>query len=95
MRAVIPLSAGLVLLTATGADGGTLDLVQILREFGFPVFVTVWFMWRLEKRIDRFTESIERLITIVTVMAKTVDDLPAAPPELAASQSSRGIIGAG
>ena len=59
-----------------GADGGgTSDAVALLREFGFPIFVSLWFMWRVEKRMDRFTDAIQQLLTAVTVMAKTVDDL--------------------
>jgi hypothetical protein len=66
-----------------GADGGgngTADAAALLREFGFPIFVSLWFMWRVEKRMDRFTDSIQNLLTAVTVMAKTVDGLPAARP---------------
>jgi hypothetical protein len=70
--------AALVVLTLLlmGADaGGTTDAVGLLREFGFPIFVSLWFMWRVEKRMDRFTDAIQQLLTAVTVMAKTVDDL--------------------
>lgn len=94
MRAVqVVLIAG-VLIFGLGATGdvdasGTLG---IIREFGFPVFVAVWFMWRVEKRMDRFTDVVQNLLTTVTVMAKTIDGLPAAtapgrtsthPPEAA------------
>lgn len=74
MRAALIASAGLVLLA--GADGGsTLDIIGLLREFGFPIFVCMWFMWRLEKRIDRFTESIEKLTGINVTLVKTIDNL--------------------
>lgn len=68
-----------ILLFGMGAGGdvdasGSLD---IIREFGFPAFVAVWFMWRVEKRMERFTEVVQNLLTTVTVMAKTVDSLPA------------------
>lgn len=62
-----------------GADGGGADAVGLLREFGFPIFVSLWFMWRVEKRMDRFTDAIQSLLTTVTVMAKTVDDLTPSP----------------
>ncbi len=64
-------------LLLMGADGGGssgTDAVGLLREFGFPIFVSLWFMWRVEKRMDRFTDAIQNLLTAVTVMAKTVDD---------------------
>lgn len=51
-----------------------LDIIALIREFGFPVFVAVWFMWRIENRLDRFTEQIEKLYTVVTVLTKIVDD---------------------
>lgn len=55
-------------VTVTGVAG-------LLREFGFPIFVSVWFMWRLERRMEAFTESINKLLTIVTIMSKSVDEL--------------------
>lgn len=61
-----------------GADsaGASNDIAGLLREFGFPIFVSLWFMWRVEKRMDRFTDTIQNLLTAVTVMAKTIDGLP-------------------
>lgn len=65
-----------VALLLMGADGsGSADAVGLLREFGFPIFVSLWFMWRVEKRMDRFTDAIQQLLTAVTVMAKTVDSM--------------------
>ena len=73
-------NAALVVLTLTlmGADapsGGT-DIVGLLREFGFPIFVSLWFMYRVEKKMERFTDAVQNLLTVVTVMAKTLDGLP-------------------
>lgn len=65
----------LLLMGADTAGASSGDAVGLLREFGFPIFVSLWFMWRVEKRMDRFTEAIQQLLTAVTVMAKTVDDL--------------------
>ena len=66
-----------VVLFGTGAadpNGSSADnALGIIREFGFPVFVALWFMWRVEKRMDRFTDAIQNLLTAVTIMAKTVD----------------------
>lgn len=72
----------LVLGAATSEGGGTsvTDVMALLREFGFPIFVSLWFMWRLEKRLDTFTESIQKLLTVITVMSKTIDELSAKPP---------------
>lgn len=55
------------------AAATTADIVALVREFGFPIFVVIWFMWRMERRIDKYTEQIEKLYTIVTVLVKTID----------------------
>ncbi len=47
--------------------------VALLREFGFPVVVAVWFMWRLEKRLDRLFELFSALLKAVALLAKSVD----------------------
>jgi len=87
MRGISAVATSLLVLTATAAGVGpevaaaatpssaAVDILALLREFGFPIFVSVWFMWRLEKRLDHFTQSIEKLYTTVVTMAKTIDDL--------------------
>ena len=47
--------------------------VQLLREFGFPVVVAMWFMWRLEKRMDRLFELLQALLSAVALLAQSVD----------------------
>ena len=66
----------LLIVCMGAADPGNTgsDAVGLLREFGFPIFVSLWFMWRVEKRLDRFTDSHQNLLTAVTIMAKTIDD---------------------
>lgn len=63
--------------TGPGSEAGVTvtDITGLLREFGFPIFVSLWFMWRLERRMDAFTESINKLLTIVTIMSRSVDEL--------------------
>jgi hypothetical protein len=63
----------------TSATSQAVDILALLREFGFPIFVCVWFMWRLEKRIERFAASIEKLYAVNMVLAKAVDDKPVLP----------------
>lgn len=88
MGAVRTAAIGVLALLLMGADGASSgDAVGLLREFGFPIFVSLWFMWRVEKRMDRFTEAIQQLLTAVTVMAKTVDDLT--PPARAPTHEER------
>lgn len=69
-------------LLCMGADGqnSNASIVDLLREFGFPIFVSLWFMWRVEKRMDRFTDNIQNLLMAITVMAKTVDSLQSGQP---------------
>lgn len=79
LNATLLIMAALLLTGAAGSEsepGVTLtDITGLLREFGFPIFVSVWFMWRLERRMDAFTESINKLLTIVTIMSRSVDEL--------------------
>lgn len=79
LNATLLVMAALLLTGAaeSGAEPGVTltDVTGLLREFGFPIFVSVWFMWRLERRMDAFTESINKLLTIVTIMSKSVDEL--------------------
>jgi hypothetical protein len=49
------------------------ELLPILREFGFPILVCCWFMLRLEKRMDKISGRIHRLITVNTVLVKAID----------------------
>ncbi len=48
--------------------------IALLREFGFPVFVSVWFMWRLERRMDRLFELMNAHLQATALLAKSVDD---------------------
>ncbi len=51
--------------------------ISVLREFGFPIFVCVWFMWRLEKKIDGLLTQQQQLLLAVVVLAEVLEvDLP-------------------
>jgi len=79
-------------LSAASSEGGVTatDVTALLREFGFPIFVSLWFMWRLEKRLDAFTESIQKLLTVVTVMSKAIDEISLKPTTKRAGVGSLG-----
>ncbi len=47
----------------------------LLREFGFPVFVACWFMWRMERRLDRLYELMNSLMQATALLAKSVDSI--------------------
>lgn len=49
------------------------QVVGLIREFGFPVFVVVWFMWRMEKRVDRLFELLTSLLQAMALLAKAID----------------------
>lgn len=36
-------------------------IFQIVREFGFPIFVILWFMFRTEKILKANTDILEQL----------------------------------
>ena len=92
MRAIRNTTFVTLVLLLMGADSAnsSADLVGLLREFGFPIFVSVWFMWRVEKRMDRFTDVIQNLLTAITVMAKTVDDWTPSPNQRRALTNNDG-----
>lgn len=53
------------------------QLIGILREFGFPIFVCLWFMWRMEKKTDAFMEQQTKVLLLITLLAQVLDvDLP-------------------
>lgn len=43
-----------------------MELINILANYGFPVFITCWFMFRTEKIIGRNSDAIEKLSDMVT-----------------------------
>ncbi len=71
--------AGLFLAGAAGEGATTGDVLAILRDFGFPVYVSWWFMWRLEKRHDAYTARLEKLSEAIAVLVKAIDTTTAGP----------------
>lgn len=49
------------------------QVTGLLREFGFPVFVALWFMIRLERRVDRLSELLTSLMQATAIMAKALE----------------------
>ena len=47
--------------------------VAFIREFGLPSFLVVWFLFRFEKKLEQFTNTLHKLITMNVVMLKTLD----------------------
>ena len=48
-------------------------IVAFIREFGLPSFIVVWFLFRFEKKLEKFTKTLRKLITMNVVMLKTLD----------------------
>ncbi len=40
-------------------------IVDIINRVGFPVFVSMWFMFRTEKIISKNTEALTALIEVI------------------------------
>jgi len=51
----------------------TKEVATLLRDLGFPIFVCLWFMWRLEKRIDAIIKINSRMCRLVLVLARALD----------------------
>ncbi len=47
--------------------------MALMRDFGFPVFVALWFMMRLERRVDRLSEQLTSLMQSMAIIAKAVE----------------------
>lgn len=41
------------------------DLISLIAQYGFPVFVSVWFMYRLEKKLEENTKAFNELTTVI------------------------------
>jgi hypothetical protein len=37
-------------------------LIELIRQLGFPIVVACWFMFRTDKRVDKLTAAVEKLI---------------------------------
>lgn len=49
------------------------QLGDFLREFGFPALVALWFMFRLERRIDRTNTLLSNLLLATDLLSRSVD----------------------
>lgn len=47
-----------------------MELINVLSNYGFPVFVTLWFMFRTEKIINKNTEAINKMNEIITKLCE-------------------------
>ena len=47
--------------------------VGLIREFGFPVLVACWFMYRTDKRLDRLAALMGNLMQATALLAKSVE----------------------
>lgn len=37
------------------------QVVELIKQVGFPIVTCVWFMWRFEKRLEALTTAINNL----------------------------------
>jgi hypothetical protein len=45
-------------------------LVGFIREFGLPSFLVIWFLFRIEKKLEAFTKVMSKLLTVTVVMLR-------------------------
>ena len=58
------------------------DLLTIIKDLGFPMFVAIWFMYRLERRMDKISETLSSLMHSTASLAKAVDGVDESVEEL-------------
>ena len=47
-----------------------IDFLPLIGTYGFPIFVCIWFMWRMEKFIQENTKVLNALCVSVNLMRK-------------------------
>lgn len=57
------------------------DAVKLAREFGFPTLFCLWLMWRDGKRTEAIVENMGKMLTLLSLLAKTVDGIDSAVSE--------------
>lgn len=67
-------------------------IVGFIREFGLPTFLVIWFLFRIEKKLERFTKALHRLLTINIIMLKTLDKDDEADKLLADGDEDPGLL---
>ena len=51
------------------------QITGLIREFGFPVLVALWFMFRLERRVERLFTLMTALMQVTALLAKSIDNI--------------------
>lgn len=49
-------------------------MIELLQKVGFPIFVAGWFMFRHEKRMDRQSAILNKVLLAMQMLARTVED---------------------
>jgi hypothetical protein len=49
------------------------NINDLISKTGFPIFVSIWFLWRLEKRLDRIFRVLYQVAGKVGVNAADTD----------------------
>jgi len=57
------------------------DFITIIQTVGFPICMCVWLLTRSDKRIERLTAMVQKQVTALAVIARTLDALPEADRE--------------
>jgi hypothetical protein len=49
-------------------------LLKVIQLYGFPAVMCLWFMIRLEKRLDKIAEDNHRQVVVLAVLVRTMSD---------------------
>lgn len=50
------------------------EVVEFIQKVGFPIFICIWFLFRIEKRLDRLFEIVQRLLLSTEILVKSMED---------------------
>lgn len=59
-----------------------MDPVAIIQTLGFPIFVCLWLMYRVEKRMDKQHKEQHRSNVLLSVIVRVLDDGAAMPEHI-------------
>ena len=45
-----------------------IDFLPLIGTYGFPIFVCIWFMWRMEKSIQENNKVLSELCASINLM---------------------------
>jgi hypothetical protein len=46
------------------------DITQLIGQYGFPIFVAMWYMFKQSQDTKAMTEALGKLTTVITILVE-------------------------